>query len=312
MPPSIEGPPGYRYQEYPKVKYHRTGKLATVNDLEAELSLGEGWGDSPYGPFGLQEGNPLRWFDEWGLESVAPAARERIREALTNAHADVIESGADNESQVRRASMKRIFDVFAAEHLNAGLLTGSMLTDTIPQMVYDAAASGRWQTGSLEKNRGCTLQYGHYWVPSDVPRMLAALFEPQVWRWRGKLGSQSGTPAEKAEPRSLATMGNEILSRTNPARGDDPTPGGRPGGDESNHRLSGSTKALDIQGLQALKRVARGRGGRSGTPNTKRSTTSCVTFPMLAPRTMKKSSILSRSGMFPSQIGSRSKPPKAG
>jgi hypothetical protein len=215
MPPSIEPPPTYR--EYPKVKYHRTGKIASVNDREAELALGEGWGDSPYGPFGLQEGNPLRWFDEWGLESVAPAARERIREVLTNAHADVIESGADNESQVRRASMKRIFDVFAAEYLNAGLLTESMLTDAIPQMVYDAAVSGRWQTGSLEKNSGYTLQYGHHWVPSDVPRMLAALFESQVWRWRGQLGRQSGTPngapTQTAEPRSLAPVGPQAPKR---------------------------------------------------------------------------------------------------
>jgi hypothetical protein len=193
MPPSIETPPTYQY--YPKCKYHRTGKTAIVNDAEAELGLGEGWGDSPVGPFGLQEGNPLQWFDEWGLESLVPAARNRIREALTDAQAAVIESGADDGSQVRLASMKRIFDVFAAEYLDAGLLTESMLTESIPRVVYDGAASGRWQTGSLEKNRGCTLQYGHYWVPFDVPRMLAALFESQVWRWRGKLGRESQAPA---------------------------------------------------------------------------------------------------------------------
>jgi hypothetical protein len=274
MPPSFEAQP--TYQEYPKMKYHRTGKTVVVNDQEAELCLGEGWGNSPDGPFGLQEGNPLQWFDEWGLENVAPAARDRIREALTDAHADVIESGADNESQVRRASMKRIFDVFAAEYLDAGLLTESMLTDTIPRMVYDAAASGRWQTGSLEKNRGCTLQYGHYWVPSEVPRMLAALFESQVWRWRGKLERQSGTPTETAEPRSLATMGNEILSRTN--RADEPTPRRSPGGGETNHRSSRSTEGpvglssslgppqgLDIQGPQAPKnrRKAKRRASRN-------------------------------------------------
>jgi hypothetical protein len=263
MPPSFEAQP--TYQEYPKLKYHRTGKTASVNDRETELALGEGWGDSPYGPFGLQEGNPLRWLDEWGLESLVPAARDSIREALTDAHASIIESGADHESQVRRASMKKIFDVVAREHLDAGLLTESMLTDTIPQVVYDAAVSGRWQTGSIEKNSGCTLEFGHHWVPSDVPRILAALFESQVWRWRGKLGRQSGTPTETAEPRSLATRSNEILSRTN--RADDPTPRRSPGGCETNHRLSRSTEApvglssspgpperLDIQEPQAPKR----------------------------------------------------------
>jgi hypothetical protein len=198
MPPSFESQP--TYQEYPKMKYHRTGKTVVVNDREAELCLGEGWGDSRDGPFGLQEGNPLQWFDEWGLESLGPAARDRIREALTHTHADVIESGADDGSEVRRASMKKLFDAIAAECLEAGLLTESMLNDTIPRMVYDAAVSGRWQTGSLEKNSGCTLQYGHYWVPADVPRMLAALFESQVWRWRGKLEREM--PTQTAE-RSL-------------------------------------------------------------------------------------------------------------
>ena len=92
MPPSFEAQP--TFQEYPKLKYHRTGKTAVVNDREAELSLGEGWGDSPIGPFGLQEGNPLQLLDERGLESLVPAARDRIREALADSHGDIIESGA--------------------------------------------------------------------------------------------------------------------------------------------------------------------------------------------------------------------------
>jgi hypothetical protein len=207
MPPSFEAQP--TYQEYPKMRYHRTGKNAVVNDREAELGLGEGWGGSPDGPFGLQEGNPLQWLDEWGLECLVTAARDRIREALTDAHANVIESGADHDSKVRRASMKKLFDVIAAECLDAGLLTESMLNDTIPRIVYDAAVSGRWQTGSLEKNSNCTLQYGHHWVQHDVPRMLAAMFESQVWRWRGKLGRQSGTQEPIAEPRPFATAGTQ-------------------------------------------------------------------------------------------------------
>jgi hypothetical protein len=178
-----------------------------VNDAEAELGLGEGWGDSPVGPFGLEQGDPLQWFNKWGLESLVPAARDRIREALTDAHADIIDSGADDGSQVRWASMKKVFDVIAAQYLDAGLLTESMLNDTIPRMVYDAAVSGRWQTGSLGKNSSCTLQYGHHWVPHDVPKMLAALLESRVWRLRGKLGRESGMPTQTAEFGSLAPVG---------------------------------------------------------------------------------------------------------
>jgi hypothetical protein len=141
------------YQEYPKMKYHRTGKTTIVSDADAEGALGEGWASSPDGPFGLEEGNPLQWFDEWGLENLSALGRDRIREVLADAHADVIESGADHESRIRRASMQRVFDLIASEYHGAGLLTESMLTEAIPRMVHDAAVSGRWQTGVLEKKK---------------------------------------------------------------------------------------------------------------------------------------------------------------
>jgi hypothetical protein len=34
-------------QNYPKWKYHRSGRSIIVNDADAEAALGEGWSDSP-------------------------------------------------------------------------------------------------------------------------------------------------------------------------------------------------------------------------------------------------------------------------
>jgi len=177
----------YIFQAYPKCKYHRTGKTINVKDAEEEAALGEGWGDSSNGPFGLQNADPFRWLDAWGLECLDSDARDRIRAVLANAHADVIDSGADHDSKVRVASMRSVFGLVADEYLNAGLLTESMLEASLPQIAYDAAVSGGWQTGAAEKSSRCTLQFGHYWVPNDVPQILKALFEVQVWRFRGRL-----------------------------------------------------------------------------------------------------------------------------
>jgi len=189
---------------YPKCKYHRTGKTTIVKDVDAEAALGEGWGDSPGGPSGLQDdADPFQRFDTWGLECLRSDARGRIRTGMANAHAGVIESGPDPDSRVRQASMRKVFGIFAEEYLRAGLLTESMMDDSIPRMVYDAAVSGGWQTGSLARNGGCTLQFGHYWVPPDVPKMLTKLLQGEVWRWRGELEATPGS----FEPRTSRTSG---------------------------------------------------------------------------------------------------------
>jgi len=134
----------YVQQEYPKCKYHRTGKTLTVKDADEEAALGEGWASSSVGPFGLTDADPLRCFNEWKLESLPREALDRIREGLSSAHADVIDGGADHDSSARRASMRKVFEFITKEYLNAGLLTESMMSQSIPQMVYDTAVSAGW------------------------------------------------------------------------------------------------------------------------------------------------------------------------
>jgi hypothetical protein len=39
--------PSELWQEFPKMKYHSSGRFVTVKDAQAEAALGEGWGDKP-------------------------------------------------------------------------------------------------------------------------------------------------------------------------------------------------------------------------------------------------------------------------
>src|SRR6266581_8661948 len=79
---------GNVHQRHPKWKYHRTGKSIIVQNSDAETALGEGWGDSPAGPFIPQDADPLHWFDKWELESLSDEAKQRIRKGLADARPD--------------------------------------------------------------------------------------------------------------------------------------------------------------------------------------------------------------------------------
>ena len=188
---------GNVHQRHPKWKYHRTGKSIIVQNSDAETALGEGWGDSPAGPFIPQDADPLHWFDKWELESLSDEAKQRIRKGLADAHAAVIDSSPEAGSSVRDKAVQAAFDLFCQEYMAAGLLTESIMEESIPEKVYDAACSGHWQTGTPEKNSRYTLQFGHYWVPPDVPQMLKVLLQAQMWRWRGSLKAQAPHPSAR-------------------------------------------------------------------------------------------------------------------
>ena len=93
--------------------------------------------------------------------------------------------------------MQATFDLFCQEYMAAGLLTESIMEESIPEKVYDAACSGHWQSGTPEKNSRHTLQFGHYWVPPDVPQKLQVLLQAQMWRWRGLLKAQASHPSAR-------------------------------------------------------------------------------------------------------------------
>jgi hypothetical protein len=51
---------------------------------------------------------------------------------LAEAHAEVLASGRENGYGVRELSLQKSFDVFASEYLIAGLLTYSVMEESIP------------------------------------------------------------------------------------------------------------------------------------------------------------------------------------
>lgn len=219
----------YVYQPYPRQKFHRTGKTVVVNDADAEAALGEGWRDSPNDPFEVPESSdPLRWFDSWGLQQLSPDAKARIKAGLVDAHADVVASRGEEGSRVRQASIEKAFDLFAKEFLAAGVLTKPMMLESIPQCVYDAAVSGGWETGALERNSGCTLQFGNYWVPDTVPMRLRKLFAVQALRWQAKVFIHPVSPATQsaessAEPKPKTAQLKQPISKITTKAADLPT-----------------------------------------------------------------------------------------
>jgi hypothetical protein len=261
---AFEQPRDFRMDQiYPKCKYHRTGRVTTVTDADKEAALGEGWSDSPGGSVVWQGADPCGCFDGWDLGCLSSETQGRIRACLANAHADVIESGPDLDSSVRRASMRKVFDGFAEEYLKAGLLTESMLGEAIPRMVYEAAVSGSWQTGSLSKNSGCTLQYGRYWVPPGIPQMLTDLFRAPVYRWRARLEAKPGSAAPSTAQPSGRELQPQALARP---KGNSSEQGERrlgarratPSSHESNLARAARRQAV-VQPILERKRWTRGR-----------------------------------------------------
>ena len=116
--------------------------------------------------------------------------------------------------------MKKAFALFAGEYLAADLLTAKMMTESIPQMVYDAAVSGEWASGTIERNSRCMLRFGHYWVPIDVPKRLEVLFEAQAWRLRAKLEANTHLSADHPSPTPIeeCTISTPPSTTTSPGQ----------------------------------------------------------------------------------------------
>src|SRR6266704_1094725 len=65
---------GNVHQRHPKWKYHRTGKSIVVQNSDAKAALGEGWGDSPAGPFIPQDAVLRSKCPGWPLYVYRPRA----------------------------------------------------------------------------------------------------------------------------------------------------------------------------------------------------------------------------------------------
>jgi hypothetical protein len=140
----------YIHQEYPKAKYHWTGKTVTVKSLDEEVALGGGWADSPSAfdpyigprPARTNQQDPTKWVDDWPVSGLSAEHRTKIKAQLLRADAAFWASPESTVADL--TSMKLAFDGIAKVLFEAGILTERLLQDEIPALVWDSAMAGGW------------------------------------------------------------------------------------------------------------------------------------------------------------------------
>jgi len=209
----------YIHQEYPKVKYHWSGKIETIQNAAGETALGGGWANSPSafdaykGPrrARTQERDPCKWLDEWSVPGLSSAHRQKIKaQLLRSAGAFDKSPGADPESDAL-ACMRLAFEGIAQVLLDAGILTQNLLRKEITELVWNSAIAGGWWRRASEARQDIfPEQIGHYWVWREDNREAKELFRAETREWEARLLEAPGQemPAARA---SLSTLGTETL-----------------------------------------------------------------------------------------------------
>jgi len=184
-----------QFQEYPKCKYHYTGRTIEVKtaDEEAKLELQGGWANTPgaflkyQGPWRLgPQHDPTKWVDQWSVEGLSEALRKKIKAQLLKAHAAFWK--APDAPNANTDAMRQAFDGVAGAVFEAGLLSEPCLAEYIPQLVWDSAiAGGWWRLASDTPQSMFPERLGQYWVWRDESRDWNLLFAPEAAEWQAKL-----------------------------------------------------------------------------------------------------------------------------
>src|SRR5437773_784104 len=81
--------------DYPRWRYHWTGKSSLVKNSVEERALGGGWAGTPAAfdpyrgarPAKSEHQNPVKWVDEWPVPGLCSEHRNKIKAALLRADA---------------------------------------------------------------------------------------------------------------------------------------------------------------------------------------------------------------------------------
>ncbi|MGD0777947.1 MAG: hypothetical protein ABSC05_34615 [Candidatus Solibacter sp.] len=187
---------------------------STVNSHE---SIAQGaipaMDDAPSGKVDLppywDDPTPLHYFDRWPLEGLGSASRSQIKASLRKVHADFLEDKAGELPEVY--CWRRAYDVFAIQFEEANLLTEDIIRKTIPAMVADAGASGRWAFGrcsSITPSGDCAQRLGQEYYHPDHIRLFFKFIEGRIVEWSGKLdlqhSNEDGGAQQRPDPDRLA------------------------------------------------------------------------------------------------------------
>jgi hypothetical protein len=181
-------------REYPKWKYHWTGKGVTVKNSEEERALGGGWANTP-AAFDAYKGarsgrteqqNPVKWVDQWPMPGLCAEHRNKIKAALFRA--DAVFTRSPDTDSAERVAMRHAFEGIAKVLFDAGILTDQLLNNDMAELVWDSAiAAGWWRFASETRQDIFAEQLGHYWVWRDEREDWQALFRAEAAEWRGRL-----------------------------------------------------------------------------------------------------------------------------
>jgi DNA-binding transcriptional regulator YiaG len=141
---------------------------------------------------------PLHYFERWSLSELSAAARDSIQGRLLQIHGAFLNNEVGEPTHV--LCWRKTFNVLAGEFFKAGLLTEQMLITTIPGMVADASASGRWLWG----RHSCSCptddfseQVGtEFWRPGFIQAFFRRHLEGTITTWRGRQLSHAPLLAE--------------------------------------------------------------------------------------------------------------------
>jgi hypothetical protein len=155
---------------------------------------------------------PLHYFDRWPLEGLGSASRSQIKAGLRKVHAEFLEDKAGELPEIHWWC--RAYDVFAIQFEEASLLTEDIIRKTIPAMVADAGASGRWASGrssSIMPSGDRAQRLGQEYYHPDRIRVFLRLIEGRIVEWSGKLDLQHSKEDGGALGRPEPNDGSETL-----------------------------------------------------------------------------------------------------
>jgi hypothetical protein len=184
------------FPQYPRFKYHWSGKNVIVQNAEEETALGGGWADSlaafdAYkGPrrARIEDRDTCKWLEEWSVPGLSSEHRKKIKAQLLRAEGAFERSPDADPESAALPCMRQAFDGIAGVLIDAGILTEDLLREEIPELVWDSAIAGGWWRRASETRRDIFReQRGHYWVWLDDNRDSKELFRAETRDWEARL-----------------------------------------------------------------------------------------------------------------------------
>jgi hypothetical protein len=171
---------------------------------------------------------PLYYFETWDLTALNQRERDQIKANLLRLHAAFLEGRTGAPPHVE--CWRRAYDVFAEPLYATRLLDEKMLIESIPAMVLDAGACGRWKFGQISYGSPmgrCCFKFGNeYYDESFIRGYFDPYLEGRINDWRGKLMIQGQGGSETPGTDQYRKENQSRYSVTALPKGEEAVPAG--------------------------------------------------------------------------------------